>query len=167
MTRRQSLLAIALPLIAVGGFVSVGPPRLVLLNASLRIEYPWGRGFGALAAAAGGVLLASAFSSLTLRLVGGVLSTGALLAALHLLCYRLDATDGGLVSRGVLGTTAIPWRDVSRVEHGPDLMLVSGPRETRIRVDTTDFQPDQRASLERTIARHLREKGRAVRPEVR
>ena len=32
---------------------------------------------------------------------------------------------------------------------------LEGPDETRIEVDTTDFRPEQRASLERTIARRI------------
>jgi hypothetical protein len=156
MTRRRWLIAAGAALIVAGGFLSVGAPRTVLLNESLRIEYPWIRGLAALAAAAGAAFVAAVLSALTFRLVAGVLSLAALLVSLHLFRYRLDATDAGLVSRGVLGTTAIAWKDVSNVDQGPDLTLVTSADES-IRVDTTDFSPDQQATLERAIARHVRE----------
>jgi hypothetical protein len=156
MTRRRWLIAAGAALIVAGGFLSVGAPRTVLLNESLRIEYPWIRSLGAFAAAAGAAFVAAVLSPLAFRLVAGVLSLAALVVSLHLFRYRLDATDAGLVSRGVLGTTAIAWKDVSNVDQGPDLTLVTSADE-RIRVDTTDFSPDQRATLERAIARHVRE----------
>jgi hypothetical protein len=46
---------------------------------------------------------------------------------------------------------------VSRVEGGPSAITVVGADETRIEIDTTDFRPDQRASLERTIARRIKD----------
>jgi hypothetical protein len=99
------------------------------------------------------------FSTLALRLLGAVAAIAAFMVALHLFLYRLDATAAGLVSRDALGTTAIGWKEIRRVDRGSDLILVSGPGEARIRVDTTDFAPEQRASLERTIARHVGEAG--------
>jgi hypothetical protein len=157
---RRFLLGAGVALIAIGAFLSTGPPRLVLLNASLRLQYPWTRGFGALLAGAGALVLATVVSKLALRLIAGVAAIAAFMVALHLFRYRLEATAAGLVSRGALGTTAIGWREIKSVERGPDLLLVSGPGEARIRVDTTDFDPEQRASLERTIARHVAEAGR-------
>jgi hypothetical protein len=160
MARRRLILGASVVLVVVGAFLSTGPPRLVLLNASLRLQYPWTRGCGALVAGAGALALAALFTKLALRLVGGVAAIAAFLVALHLFRYRLDATPAGLVSRGALGTTAIGWKEVRGVDRGPDLLVVSGPGGTRIRVDTTDFGPEQRASLERTIARRLDEAGR-------
>jgi hypothetical protein len=79
--------------------------------------------------------------------------------ALHLGLYRLDATDNGIVSRTPLGTTALAWRELERVEQEPDLIVLAGPGDDRIHIDTTDFEPEQRASLERAIARRVRESG--------
>ena len=160
MARRRLILGVGVVLIAAGAFLSTGPPQLVLLNASLRLQYPWIRGCGALLAGAGALLLTAVLSRLALRLIAGVAAIAAFAVALHLFRYRLEATAAGLVSRGALGTTVIGWKEIKSVERGPDLMVVSGPGETSIRVDTTDFGPEQRASLERTIARHVGEAGR-------
>jgi hypothetical protein len=160
MERRRFLLGASVALVAIGAFLSTGPPRLVLLNAALRLQYPWTRGCGALLAGAGALLLTAVLSRLALRLIAGVAAIAAFAVALHLFRYRLEATAAGLVSRGAIGTTAIGWKEIRSVDRGPDLILVSGPGEARIRVDTTDFGPEQRASLERTIARHVGEAGR-------
>jgi len=159
MVRRRLILGTGVVLIAVGAFLSAGPPTLVLLNASLRLQYPWTRGCGALVAGAGALALTAVFSRLAFRLIGGVAAIAAFMVALHLFRYRLDATPGGLVSRDALGTKVIGWKEIRSVDRGPDLMLITGPGEARIRVDTTDFAPEQRASLERTIARHVGEAG--------
>jgi PH (Pleckstrin Homology) domain-containing protein len=157
MTRRQMLVVLGVVLVVGGGFLSVGPPQLVLLNTSLVLQYPWIRGTGALVAMLGVLVGAGAIGSLGLRLLCGALAVAPLLVSLHLFRYRLEATDAGLVSRGVLGSTAIGWKEVQNVEKGTDLLLVSGPGDARIRVDTTDFEPEQRASLERTISRRVKE----------
>jgi hypothetical protein len=157
MTPRRWRIVLGLVLVGAGAFCSVGPPELALLNTSLRLQYPWPRGGGALIVVAGLLVVAWAMTKLALRLLCGVLGVGAFLVALHLLCYRLEATDAGLVSQGVLGSTAIGWKDVREVRQGGDGILINGPGNTSIAVDTTDFEPEERASLERTISRRVRE----------
>ncbi len=146
-------------LTALGGWFSVGAPRLVLVNAGLQIEYPPVRGWSAMVAVVGLGLVVGALSRFVLRLIAGVATAGTLLVALHLLLYRLETTEAGLVSRGVLGTTAIAWRDIQALDRGGDLLLLTGKNDLQIRVDTTDFSPAQRASLQRTIARRVQESG--------
>ena len=157
MTRRRILVVLGIVLVVGGGFLSVGPPQLVLLNTSLVLEYPWTRGTGALVAMVGVLLGSLAIGSLGLRLLCGALAVAPLLVSLHLFRYRLEATDAGLVSRGVLGSTAIGWKEVQSVEKKVDLLLIAGAGSALIRVDTTDFEPEQRASLERTISRRVKE----------
>jgi len=167
MLQRRWLIAVGLALVGAGAFLSVGPPELVLLNASLRMQYPWPRGAGALVVMTGLLVLAGALTRLVLRLLCGVAAIGALLVSLHLLRYQLEATDAGLVSHGVLNDTAIAWKEIRKVEQGSDNLLITGPGEASITVDTTDFEPEQRASLERTISRRVRESaGRPVVPAV-
>ena len=155
MTAKSGMAVSGLALFALCGFLSAGAPRVVLLNEGLRIEYPWSRGLCALAAAAGVVIALFSLEKKVLRLFGGVLAIGVALVAIHLLCYHLDATNGGLAAHGALGTTAIAWRDVASVRGDGSLVIVNGPGEKQIRVDTTDFAPEQRATLQRTIARHV------------
>lgn len=86
-----------------------------------------------------------------------LLCATSLLLAGQTLSYRLEATADGLVSRGLLGTTRIAWREVSRVEQGPDVIVVWGAGDSQIRIGTSGFRPEQRASLDRTMTRRLRE----------
>ena len=155
----MALGGIGIGLTVAGGLLSVGAPRLVLVNTGLHIEYPVSRGLAALGAMVGVALIASVLPKLALRLLACVAALGVSFVALHLLLYRLEATDAGLLSRGVLGTTAIAWREVVGVDRGGDQLIVTGRNEKEIRIDTTDFESDQRATLERAIARRVQESG--------
>jgi Bacterial PH domain len=159
MSPRRWLGLCGAALTALGGWFSVGAPRLVLVNAGVHIEYPPRLGWSAMVAVLGLGLVAAALPRLALRLVAGAAAVGTLLVALHLLLYRLEATEAGLVSRGVLGTTAIAWRDIVALDRGGDLLLLTGKEHEEIRIDTTDFSQPQRASLQRTIARRVQESG--------
>jgi Bacterial PH domain len=156
---RKVLAVLGTALVLGGAWFSVGAPRLVLVNAGVHIEYPPRLGWAAMGAVMGLALVAFAVSRLAVRLVIAVAALGTLFVALHLLLYRLEATESGLVSRGVLGTTAIAWRDIVGLDRGGDLLLLNGRNGGQIRVDTTDFSPTQRATLQRTIARRVQESG--------
>jgi hypothetical protein len=158
MSPRRWLLSVALVLDVAGGYLSAGPPRLTLLNASLVVEYPWPRGAAAVACALGIAGLAALVSRPVLRRIGLVLALGPLLVGAHLLWYRLEADNDALVSRGALGTTTLAWRAVRGIDLAPETVSVRGDAST-ISIDTADFSPEQRATLERTLARHVREQG--------
>jgi hypothetical protein len=147
---------VALVLVAGGGLLSMGPPRLTAVNAGLEIEYPWPRAAGAALAAVGGFLFVVAQKSFWARLAGSVFATTALAAAIHLGVYRIQADDQGLLARGLLGSTRVAWREVKTVNASPGLLQVTGSG-TVVKVDTTDYRPEQRAALDRTVARRLRE----------
>ena len=112
---------------------------------------------GALAAAAGAALLAAASPHRWSRLIFHALAALSALVAIHLTVYRVDADQSGLASRGLLGRTRIPWGEVAGVDGDAGLVVVTGRDKRRIRVDTADFRPEQRATLDRTIARRVRE----------
>ncbi len=156
MTRRAAVAGgLAAALVAGGALLSYGPPRLVAVNAALRVEYAWPRALGAAAVAAGGLVLLAAGRRRWLRAAAVLLALGGLAAGLHLLLYRVEADDGGLSARALLGTSRLGWTEVERVDTGPGLLLLTGRGRT-VRVDTTDFRPEQRAALERTVARRLK-----------
>ena len=90
-------------------------------------------------------------------MIFGALATFSVLVAIHLALYRVDADQSGLASRGLLGRTRIPWGEVAGVDGDAGLVVVTGKDQRKISVDTTDFRPDQRATLDRTIARRVRE----------
>ena len=103
------------------------------------------------------VLLAMAATRRWARVIFIPLAVLSVLVAIHLALYRVDADQAGLASRGLLRRTSIPWGDVMGVDGDGGLVVVTGKNQNKIRVDTTDFRPDQRATLDRTIARRVRE----------
>ena len=172
MSARRQIIASVIFVVA-GAFVSMGPPRLTLTNAGLSVEYPWFRGAGALVAAFGAALLALAVRRRWPRVAAGALAALGLAVGVHLLAYRLEADAAGLSARGLSGSRAVGgvqkqkisgWTSFPRTtgsvsaRTGPNSAAAASSRAvTRIEVDTTDFRPEQRASLERTIARRVRD----------
>ena len=134
-----------------------GPPHAVWLNAGLRIDYPWHRSVAALAAAAGAFTMAALFRATFMRMLAGFLGVAALVLAAALVFYRLEALDAGLREGGLLGTTDLPWPTVASVEQEPNALAVRDASGHLIRIDTGVLTADQRASLERTISRRVRE----------
>jgi hypothetical protein len=155
---RLALLALGAALTLAGGYLSAGPPRITLLNAALRIEYPWARGAGGLVAALGLAMLAALMTRSTWRRIGFVLALGPLLIAGHLLLWKLEITDSSFSFRGLFGTTTMAWSEVASINVFPGSgILVESRSGAKLHLDTTDFAADQRASVERTLARHVKE----------
>jgi len=153
---RRAALVAAIATLAGGLLLAWGPLRAVWLNAGLRIDYPWPRGASALVAAGGALGLCVLARPRPLRLLAAALSVVLGLVGAGLLLYRLEALAEGLVERRPLGTVGLAWSEVTAVQTEPEALLVAGAA-TRVRIDTTQLSPDERASLERTIARRVRE----------
>ena len=139
-------------------------PRLTLLNAALRIDYGWMVG----AAALGAALLLAAAAALAPRswakaglVAGAVVIAGVGGARLR---YRLEIQPDGLNSREITGSTLVPWGEVTHVDRGTEALVVWGRGDTQIRVDTASFEGDQRAALERALARRIIESTKAAAP---
>ena len=154
---RIALLAIGAIAFVAGASASQGPPVLTLLNTGLSVHHPWRHPVGALGATAGAALLAWASPRRWAQIIFVALGALSIVVAIHLTAYRIDADQTGLASRGLFGATRIPWPDVAGVDGDANQVVVTGKDQTKIRVDTTDFRPDQRATLDRTIARRVRE----------
>jgi hypothetical protein len=150
-------MAALLGTLVAGAVASMGAPRMTLLNADLHIAYPWPRPAAALASAAAAAALASMLRLGWARVLAGAFAVAAALAGAHLLLYRVRAGAEGVESRGLLGTDQLSWTAVTQVETGPGLLLLTGRGGERLRVDTTDYRAEDRATLDRTIARRLRE----------
>jgi hypothetical protein len=150
--------------ILAGAGLALRPARVTWLNSGLRIDYPWPRAAAALGAALGAALLATLLRRRLLRLLALTLAFLFLLFGARLLAYRVDAGDRGLTLRGLLGSTTLLWAEVARVETGERALVLTDRAEARLAVGTGDLAPDQRAGLERTIARRVRESGPAARP---
>jgi hypothetical protein len=154
--RRLALWLLGAAILAGAGLAS-GPARVTWLNTGLRIDYPWPRGAAALVATAGSGLLAALSRHRLLRLGAAGLALVGLLLGLHLLAYRLEAAETGITLGGLLGSTTIAWGDVTRVETGAQALVITDRAEAQVRVGTNDLAPEQRARLERMIARRVRE----------
>lgn len=156
MSPRRAALFAAVATVMGGLLLALGPLRAVWLNAGLRIDYPWPRGASALVAAGGALGLTVLARPRALRLLAGALALALGLVGAALLLYRLEALGEGLVERRLLGTVRLAWSEVTAVRAEPESLVVAGAA-TRVRIDTTQLSPDQRAGLERTIARRVRE----------
>ena len=152
--RWWSVLALALTAMAVLP-LALRSPRLTLLNAALRVDYGWAVG----AAALGAALLLGASGVLAPRgwvraiAMAAALAIGTLGAAR--LRYQLEVQPDGLRSRGLGGSTTLPWGEVTHVDRGTEALVVWGTGDAQIRIDTARFQGDQRAALERALARRI------------
>jgi hypothetical protein len=159
---RRTVLLLSGGALLAGLALAFGAPRITLLNAALRIDHPWTAGAGALAGALGCLLWALALPPRALRFALGAAGTAATAMGAGLLTYRLEVDDFGLASRSWLGHTVIPWAQVSRVESGPARVVVWGAGDEQVRIDTSGFEGAQRATLDRAIARQVREARRSV-----
>jgi hypothetical protein len=162
-TRARWISALGLGLAAAAVLpVALRSPRLTLLNAALRIDYGWVVGTAALAAA---LLLAAAGALVPRPWARAVLVVGAVAVAgvgSARLRYRLDIEPDGLNSRELTGTTLVPWGEVTHVDRGTEALVVWGRGDAQIRVDTASFEGDQRAALERALARRIIESTKAA-----
>ena len=162
-TRARWISALGLGLAAAAVLpVALRSPRLTLLNAALRIDYGWVVGTAALAAA---LLLAAAAALVPRPWARAVLVVGAVAVAgvgSARLRYRLDIEPDGLNSRELTGTTLVPWGEVTHVDRGTEALIVWGRGDAQIRVDTASFEGDQRAALERALARRIIESTKAA-----
>ncbi len=152
--RWWSTLGLALAALAVLP-LALRPPRLTLLNAALRVDYSWAVCAAAVAAA---LLLGAAAVAAPARWARRVGWVAALLAAAlgaSRIRYRIETRADVVYARALTGSTAVPWAEVTRVDRGPEMLVVWGRGDAQVRLDTSGFAGDQRAALERALARHI------------
>jgi PH (Pleckstrin Homology) domain-containing protein len=154
-SRRPVLVAALLAALLACAFLSMGAPRLTLQNADVHIAYPWPRPAAALLSALAAVAVALVVRTNWARVLAVAFALAAALAAAHLVLYRVRAGSEGIEARTLLGSDRLAWRAITQVETGPGLLLIRGGGGERVRVDTTDFRAEDRAALDRTIARRL------------
>jgi len=157
LSRRVALAAAGAALFGAGAWLAGGPPRLTLLNASLRLHHPWTQAAGALVAAGGAGLAAAMVRRRALRVAAGLVAAGALVAGARLIAYRVELSDDALVAASLLQRSEIPWDAIARVEIAPGALLVFEREQLVLRLDTAGLSGDQKATLERGISRRVRE----------
>ena len=59
--------------------------------------------------------------------------------------------------RDLRGSRRLAWRAVTRVEPEAHALLLQGRGDESVDIETSGFTAEQRASLERTVARRVRE----------
>jgi hypothetical protein len=156
---RISLAAGAGILLVAGSLPFLGAaPRFVFTNDGLTIDHRPAQALAAGALALGLWLLAGVLRRRRAALYALVaLGLGAATVALDLASFRLTV-DGHFVDRRALvEAERIAWSEVASVESGPAAVLVRGPGERAIRIEARAMTPDDRATLDRTIARRVRE----------
>jgi hypothetical protein len=153
---RKAALAVAAVVAALAFYVSLGPPRVLWLNAGLEIAHEWTHGAAAILAAVAAAGMAAVLKNRAGQVVAvlGALALGVLAA--QRLAYRVDAVQDALSLRTVLGTTRIPWSAVTRMDAAPT-HLTAVSTNSAIRIGTAGLSADERAALERTVARRIRE----------
>ncbi len=158
MKPRTLALLLCTAVVAAGLYLSLGPPRMLWLNTGLRIAYAWTRGAGALAAAAGAAGLAAALRPRAGRVVAGVVAVLLAAFAAERFAYRADVVEDAIAVRTLAGASRLPWTDVTHVESILGAMTVITAGKT-LSVPTSSLSAEQRAALERTVARRVREAG--------
>jgi hypothetical protein len=130
-------------------------PRLVLSNAGLLVHTAPAVYVSALLAA-----LLWAGSALALREwrrgAAAIVAVGMLWLGLSQWVWRLEAGPEGLSERRLHGTRAIAWWDVTRVDAAQGALLFTVHAGGSLRIATDTFTDDQRAALERTVSRLVR-----------
>ena len=158
MTRRSAALALAGAVaLLLGLWGALGSPRLTLSNTGLGIDYPILRTLALLAAAAAVAGLAFFLPRRALGVAALVAVTGFSILGLHRLAYRLEVGPVGLSVRDLRGSRRLAWHGVTQVEPEAHSLLLRGRGGERVDIDTSGFTAEQRASLERTVARRVRE----------
>ncbi len=135
--------------------LALRPPRLTLLNAALRVDYGWAV---CLAAVSTALLLAAAAAAAPPRWARRVGAGVAIVAATFgasRLSYRVETRTDVVYARALAGSTSVPWAEVTRVDRGRQILVVWGRGDTQVRLDTSGFAGEQRAALERALARHI------------
>jgi hypothetical protein len=144
--------------LAAAAWLIRAPMRITLANTTLRIDDPWTR---AASLALTGIGLAALAAALPARrLMRGLLAACAVLtlvvAAANASTW-LEARPEVLTARRWFLLTTIPWNEVSRVDSWRDAVVVWSASGARVVIDARRLDAQQRAVLERTIARHVAE----------
>lgn len=152
---------------ALGLGLALGPPRFTWANTGLQIAHPPAQGLAALLGALALGLSVAGLRTRALRLAGLAVATALATFGGQRLAWRLEALEGGLVERRLTGTIRMPWDKIDRVESRLAEIEVGGRDGARLRIATGGFPPEDRARLERTISRRVRETTQAATPAVR
>jgi hypothetical protein len=148
----------AIAILAAAAWLVRAPMRISLVNTTVRIDDPWTRaaalGLGALGVIGLAAALPAGKGLRRLLAASGIMT---LMMAASSAATWVEARPGVLTARRWFMRTTIPWNEVTRVDTWRDAMVVWSGSGARIVIDAGRLDAHQRAVLERTIARHVRE----------
>jgi hypothetical protein len=148
----------AVAVLAAAAWLMRAPMRITLVNTTLRIDDPWTR--AAAFALAGAALVALAAAIPARRALRALLAACAAVifaTAAEAAVTWLEARPDVLTGRRWFTLTTIPWNEVSRVDSWRDAVVVWSASGARVVIDARRLDAQQRAVLERSIARHVAE----------
>ncbi len=156
--RKALLIALVLVTAATGAHI-LRKPRLSLDNQGLVLAYPPAMAAAPSLCAVGLLALALLPGAGRARLVCGALALAVGTLAAHSWRFRIVAAKEELVVSGVLSTERVGWKGVTRVTQSPSSLVVTRVAGRPLTVTTSGLTPQQRDTLERSVARRLREAG--------
>jgi hypothetical protein len=132
-----------------------GAPRLTLTNTGLQFANPAALPLYALVAVAGALVLLAALRRPRFRALAAL--GAALLLAYAAQLWRFEVVVGpdALSIRGLLTRESVAWAAVRRVDAEGGFLTLEGSGGERVSVATGRLPPEQRASLERAVARQI------------
>ena len=142
---------------------SRGTLRLTWTNDGVEAAFPWLTLALASAAALGLAPALAVVSRPAARVVLILALLGLATRAADRAIYRLQANAAGLEQRGLAGSVSVSWGDVSGVESPSDGIRVRSREGATVEIPTARLRAEDRATLERTFARRIRESS-AARP---
>jgi hypothetical protein len=151
---RRALLALGSILLLAGVLWPTAAPRLTLYDVGLRLDYPLRTLAGPLLAALGFTALAAASPRGGLRLALALLVPLALAPGVERLAWRVEADAAGIRQGELFGSEQLAWSQVTAVHSGRELRLARQDG-SELRLPLAPLTPQQRAALERTIARRV------------
>ena len=154
---RISAAAVAALLALAAAVLVRAPMRITLVNATLRIDDHWMRAAGIALAAAAAVAACFAFPRRPHRAVLASAAAVLLVLAASAATAWLEARPDALAAGRYFTRTTVPWTEVSRVEARQDGITVWAASGSAIDFDARRLSGEQRAVLDRTLARRVRE----------
>lgn len=157
MSRLALLLALGLAAVAGGLWLSfTAAPTLTLTNSGLVFAHATAAPLGAWLAACGALTSAAALRPRRLRAgAAALLAFGFLVLGAQRALFRVEVGPDRISVRGLYGVRSVGWTEVTRVVGEAGELILEGRGGAAVRVATASLPPEQQASLERAIARHV------------
>jgi hypothetical protein len=157
LSRRTAAGTALLVLAGAAAALALGPPRFTWENEGLRVQHPLPQAVGALVAAVALAAAALPLRPRALAALGLAAACGLALLAAQRFAWKVEALGDGLNERTLAGWTRVAWRDVEAVDYREGGVVLRSRGGPTIALATRRFGGEDRARLERTIARRLKE----------